>query len=217
VGDRSGELLHGARVLAFELLALARELRMDALLDLFAQEALAHARLEDELVEAPHVTRSPDDQHDDPDGGKKEQEQQRDDAELDQVAGELDLALGLQVGLVQGALFRAQELQIDLVQPLRIAPGAIATALAVSALLPLVPVVAHEEVSREALAGTSMVSVVDVHESRSPQPRPACFGMVIVNSAPSPGDDVASMDPPWASTTFLEIARPRPVPESLEV
>ena len=52
---------------------------------------------------------------------------------------------------------------------------------------------------------------------RPPQSRSGCLGIVIVNSAPLPGVEDASIEPPWASTTFLEIARPSPVPASFEV
>ena len=46
VGDARGELLHRVGVHALERLALAREVRVDALVHLLAHVALAHARLE---------------------------------------------------------------------------------------------------------------------------------------------------------------------------
>ena len=38
------------------------------------------------------------------------------------------------------------------------------------------------------------------------------FGSVKQNRLPRPGSDSTQMRPPWRSTTFLQIARPMPVP-----
>ena len=50
-----------------------------------------------------------------------------------------------------------------------------------------------------------------------PRPLEARLGKVNRNSAPAPGSDDASMVPPWASTSFLQMASPRPVPLVFEV
>jgi len=42
-------------------------------------------------------------------------------------------------------------------------------------------------------------------------------GSVTRNSAPRPGCASTSIAPPWASTSFLVMARPRPVPAAFEV
>ena len=38
-----------------------------------------------------------------------------------------------------------------------------------------------------------------------------------IDSAPEPDDDLTSMLPPWASTSFFVMGSPRPVPSSREV
>jgi hypothetical protein len=42
-------------------------------------------------------------------------------------------------------------------------------------------------------------------------------GSVSTNSVPAPGCECASMRPPWAATSFFEIASPRPVPSAFDV
>src|SRR6266850_8461186 len=115
-------------------------------------------------------------------------------------------------------LLRQIEVEQDDVRARRVAPfaAAVQEVHRIDAVLAPVELVVDlaflQRLARQALVTGVVFHQQDLYRRTSVCHGKSLFGSVMWNWLPSPSVEVTQMRPPWRSTTFLQMARPMPVP-----